>query len=303
MKRAKLLVCFLFCSLCLFAEANPNKARFQIIIDTDGAADDLRAICMLLSNSEIETLAITACEGALTPAGVAQKVAELLHYFCNDEIPIGTGRALNIPSPAWRRQSEQILWGDGKNITPAGITATDLITQTLEKTDNEIILLCLGTLTNLNDVLTLKPELKEKIERVIWYNSSADPLRGANYDADTTSANSILASGIRVDIVSGEGKSETAVDEQYLDMISKVENVYSKKIVESHSNGVLKPVVEAHHLKMWDDLAVIYLFAPELFTSNNVNQTAAINLLINADAAKQAKDIAVKILTTNKFDR
>ena len=298
MKRTKLLIYFLFCffCMCMCTEANSDKARFYMIIDTDGAADDLRAICMLLSNSEVKTLAITACEGALTPTGTTQKVTELLHHLNHDEIPVGTGRALNIIPPAWRGQSEQIFWGDSKDIAPSGITATDLIIQTLEQTNDKVILFCLGTLTNLYDVLLLKPELKEKIDRVIWYNSSANPLQGANYDADPASANSVLASGIRVDIVSGAGKHEMAVDEQYLGMISNVGNEYSKKIVETHSSGILKPVVEALHLKMWDDLAVIYLFAPELFTSTDINQTVAINSLINTDAERRAKEMAVEIL-------
>ena len=279
----------------LFAEAHSDKARFHVIIDTDGAADDLRAICMLLSNREVETLAITTCEGALTPAIVAQKVTALLHHFYHEGIPVGTGRALNIIPPAWRGQSEQILWSDIIDIAPTGITSTNLIIKTLEETEDKIIFFCFGTLTNLNDVLMSKPELKEKIDRIIWYNSSANPLQGANYEADPTSADYVLVNGIRMDIVSGEGKHEIVIDRQYLDMISNVGNLYSEKIVETHSSGILKPVVEAHHLKMWDDLAVVYLFAPELFTSISINQTTAINSLINADAEIRAKEIAVEI--------
>ena len=300
MKRVKLLTFFLFCSFYLPVEAHSGKARFHIIIDTDGAADDLRAICMLLGSLEVETLAITSCEGALTPVGATQKVTALLHHFYNEEIPVGTGRALNIAPPAWRGQSEQISWGDAKDIAPIGITATDLIIQTLEETDDKIIIFCFGTLTNLNDVLMSKSELKEKIDRVIWYNSSANPLRGVNYEADPASAHSILASGIRVDIVSGEDKHEIVIDGAYLDMISSVGNIYSKKIVETHSTGVLKSVVEARHLKMFDDLAVVYLFAPELFTSAGINKTSVINSLTDADSAKRAKEIAVEVLSANK---
>ena len=285
----KIILLIFLLSFCQFAEANSGNARFRIIIDTDGAADDLRAICMLLSNSEVETLAITACEGALTPVGTAQKIAELLHHFSQEKIPIGTGRTLNIVPPAWRGQSEKISWGNAINIAPPEITAADLIIKTLEETNNKIILFCLGTLTNLNDVLLEKPELKEKIDRVIWYNSSVNPMRGANYDADPASANNVLASGIHVDIVSGEGKHELVVDREYLDMISSAGNEYSKKITETHNSGVLKPVVEAHHLKMWDDLAVIYLFAPEMFTSANINQSATINSLTNDDSERRAK--------------
>ena len=49
------------------AQAHSGKARFHIIVDTDCAADDLRTLCMLLGNREIEVLAVTTSEGALPP--------------------------------------------------------------------------------------------------------------------------------------------------------------------------------------------------------------------------------------------
>jgi len=294
MRKISLTICILF--FCLFTDAHSGKARFHVIIDTDGAADDLRAICMLLSNREVETLAITTSEGALTPAGAAQKVTALLHHFYHEGIPVGVGRALNIEPPAWRQQSEQISWGNAANITPSVQTATDIIIQAIEEEDEKVILMCFGTLTNLSDVLTAKPQLKDRIDRVIWYNSSANPLKGANYDADRMSADKVLASGVQVNMVSGEIEYEIAIDGQYLDMIARVENDYSKKIVETHNNGVLKPVVASRHMKMWDDLAVVYLFAPELFTSANIRPTVSAYTLINADATGQAKDMAVQIL-------
>jgi pyrimidine-specific ribonucleoside hydrolase len=294
MHKIFLTICTLF--FCLFAEAHSGKARFHVIIDTDGAADDLRAICMLLSNREVETLAVTTCEGALTPAVAAQKVTALLHHFHHEGIPVGEGKTLSIHPPAWRQQSEQISWGDTRGIATSGQTARELIIQTIEDEDEKVIFMCFGSLTNLNDVLAAKPQLKERIERVIWYNSSAMPLRGANYDADRVSAEKVLDKGIQIDIVSGEGEYELAIDGQFVDMIACVENAYAKKIVETHSNGVLKPVVEARHMKMWDDLAAVYLFAPELFTAVNIRSGVTEYTLADADAAARAKDEAIQIL-------
>ena len=39
--------------------AHSGKARFHAVVDTDGAADDLRTLCMLLGNREVEVLAVT----------------------------------------------------------------------------------------------------------------------------------------------------------------------------------------------------------------------------------------------------
>ena len=210
MRKILFIICALFISLS--AGAHSGKATYHIIIDTDGAADDLRAISMLLSSREVETLAITTSEGALTPAATAEKVTALLYHFHHEGIPVGVGRALNIAPPPWRQQSEQISWGSpsttqtvvedpvsGKQFR----NAVELIIETIEVEKEKITFFCFGTLTNLNDVLTAKPHLKERIERVIWYNSSANPLRGSNYDADRASAHSVLGS-VTVEIVSGE---------------------------------------------------------------------------------------------------
>ena len=220
----QILLTFCFLLLYVMVEAHSGKARFHVIIDTDGAADDLRAICMLLGNREVEVLAITTNEGALTPVGAASKVTELLHHFHHEGIPVGTGRALNIAAPAWRQQSEQIRWGNETNISAPLPSAAEIIKQALESEDEKIIFLCFGALTNVSDALTAQPSLKEQTDRVIWYNSSANPLKGANYDADRTSAERVLASGIKIEMVSGEGHQEILVDEKYVDMISRMEN-------------------------------------------------------------------------------
>jgi len=291
MRKISLTITALF--FCLFAEAHSDKARFHVIIDTDGAADDLRAISMLLSSREVETLAITTSEGALTPAAAAAKVTALLHHFHHEGIPVGTGRALNIEPPFWRRQSMQINWGKEQNIAQPAQSAVDLIIEAIENEDNEVIFLCFGALTNLSDLLAVRPDLTKKIDRVIWYNGSANPLRGSNYDADRASAHRVLGS-VNVEIVSGECSHEIVIDVQYLDMIAGVGNAYSEKIAKTHSSEVLKPVVESRHLKMWDDLVVVFLFAPELF-SQCPNET--VFSLTNAEAAVRAKDVVVQILT------
>ncbi|MDR2911635.1 MAG: nucleoside hydrolase [Bacteroidales bacterium] len=285
---------------CLTAGAGSGEARLHVIIDTDAAADDLRAICMLIGNPRIETLAITTSEGALTPAGAAVKTTELLHHFNIKDIPVGVGRPLCITPPAWRQQSEQIPWGDGTaNTAETTQPASGLIIQTLEEHNSGVTFLCFGTLTNLNDVLTAKPGLKQRIERIIWYNSSYSPLKGANYDADTISANKILAGGMQIDIVSGGGRQEIAINEQYIGTIASLNNRYAEKIAQTHSSGVLKPVTESSHMKMWDDLAVVYLFAPELFVSENINAATTINS-ITANTSTQIKETAIRILTLNK---
>jgi pyrimidine-specific ribonucleoside hydrolase len=282
---------------CLFAAAHSGKARFHVLIDTDGAADDLRAICMLLGNREVEVLSVTTSEGALTPSVAARKVTALLRHFHHEGIPVGTGRPLNLPPPAWRPHSEEALWGDTAHLTVSRQKAADLLIHTIENEDERVTFLCLGTLTNLRDALDERPELKKRIEQVIWYSSSAQPLQGANYDADPVSADRVLASGIPVRIVSAAGQYPLPIDAQYLEMISGIAQEYARQIVRTHSAGAFRPAVASGHMQAWDDWTVVYLFAPELFDSVAVAPAVTAHRPADARSIARARETIVRILT------
>ena len=298
----RLLISLFFIALCSLAEAHSGKARFHVIIDTDGAADDLRAICMLLGNREIEVLAITTSEGALTPGIAAVKVKSLLHHFYHEGIPVAAGRNLNVTPPLWRQQSELIDWGDPSGIAVPKQTAKDLIIETIENEDEKVLFICLGTLTNLSDVLAAKPQLKDRIDKIVWYNNSANPLSGANYDNDRASADKVLAIDIPVEMISAGKNNVIPIDEQYIQAISKVNNVYAKRIVETHNTGTLRPVVASKHMKAWDDLTVAWLFAPELFTTTEAGKNITLCSLSGADAATKIPATITQILA-GKPDR
>jgi len=73
-----------------------------VIIDTDCAIDDLRAISMLLSRPEITIEAILLSDGTLSPSDGLKKISALLHEFNKDSIPVGIGRSTNNVHPAWQ---------------------------------------------------------------------------------------------------------------------------------------------------------------------------------------------------------
>lgn len=83
--RHKLFLLGIILSLTLTAFAHSGKPRMYAIVDTDCAADDLRTLCMLLGDHDIEILAITTSEGALTPQQGYRKVKALLNDFYHQE--------------------------------------------------------------------------------------------------------------------------------------------------------------------------------------------------------------------------
>lgn len=250
--------------------AHSGKARFHIIIDTDGAADDLRTLCMLLGNREVEVLAVTTSEGALSPAESAERVTALLSGFHHEGVPVGTGKAVTAAAPAWRQHSRRINWGDTLNASRLGRPAEALIIETLENEEELVHYLALGALTNIDDLLRARPDLAGRIARIIWYNTLPEPSAGANYRADSLAARRVLASGIPVSIVSATPQAPIAVTPALLDSIAEVPTVYARKIVETHRTPPLASLVDDRHLQVWDELVAVYLYTPELFTVRNI---------------------------------
>ena len=270
----------------LLAAAVPNglahsgKARFHVIIDTDGAPDDLRALVMLLGNREAEVLAVTTSDGALPPAQTARRVRALRDGFHHEGIPVGVGRPAGAAAPAWRQQSAQVDWGAPDSPEHAGEakgtngpespeegfpTASALIARTLRGEEEKVVFVALGALTNVQDLLSAEPELAACIERIVWYTASADPLAGPNFEADTAAARKVLASGIRTEAVSANPARPLPVTRTLVDSIAAIRTPYAEKIARTHRTEPLATAVRTGHLGLWDDLTVLRLYRPELF--------------------------------------
>jgi len=267
--------------------AHSGKARFHAIVDTDAAADDLRTLCMLLGNREIEVLAVTSSEGALPPDEGARRVRALLDGFHHEGIPVGAGRAVGSPAPPWRLRSRRIDWGE----TAACDTlpsAQEVIAAALENEEERVVCLALGALTNVADLLDGRPDLKGRIDRVIWYSDSAQPLSDANYLADSAAARRVFRSGVPVYAVSADAGHPLAVTPALLDTIRSIPTVYARKIAQTHGAPPLAELVGKGHLKVWDELTALYLFAPELFSCRETGSGAIACTLAGDVAAGQA---------------
>lgn len=291
-----LFVAVFFFTLVPAVRAHSGKARFHAVIDTDGAADDLRTICMLLGNREVEVLAVTTSEGALLPEEAAARVAALLAGFHHEGIPVGAGRAVNASAPAWRGHSGQVDWGDAAAAQGDYPPASALLAETLRDEEEKVVVVALGALTNLHDLLEADPSLGERIDRVIWYNEGADPLEGANYRTDSDAARHVLASGVRVEVVSANPACPLDVTRAVLDSVATVPTPYARKIVETHRAAPLAQLVDTRHLKAWDDLAAVYLFAPELFDTREVSASVLSCKLSDGAVAARAQGEMLAIL-------
>ena len=245
------------------ASAHSGKARFHVIVDTDGAADDLRTLCMLLGSHDTEVLGIVSSPGAQRTRSTATCVRALLAALHHDGIPVGCGREGRTTAPAWRNHSEAVVWGEEVE-RRQHTDAVPLIESIIDGEEEPVTVVALGALTNMSDLLQRCPEKARRIERVVWYDDLPCGT-GANYKADARAAQHVLSCGVPVEIVSDNGSRHLVVDERFVAAVAAIPTPYARRIAATHRRPPLDRLVAERHLTAWDDLTALYLLCPEIF--------------------------------------
>jgi inosine-uridine nucleoside N-ribohydrolase/formylmethanofuran dehydrogenase subunit E len=281
MRKIFILISILLFSQTIWSQPLPVKLKHTIIIDTDCAIDDMRAISLLLSRPEITIKAILLSDGSLPPRESAGKINSLLKEFNVDNIPVVCGDILKEVNPPWREFNRQIRWGKESDNQVAILNAVDCLRENLKNANEKIILVCLGPLTNIAQLINSDPGLVSKVERIIWYNESVKPLQGFNYECDKGSADIVFKSGIRIDVISNLNKENILFDssinavciESKTRLATVFRNVFSQPLVIEK--------LQQNHLKLCDDLVALYITNPELFDINII--TDELNVRYNKD--------------------
>lgn len=275
--------------------AHSGKARFHVIVDTDGAADDLRSLCMLLGCHDTEVLCIVSSPGAQTTLRTAQCARELLAALYHDGIPVGCGREACAAAPAWRKHCEQVAWGDEHSQPKEFPAAVQLIESTIDGEEEPVTIVALGALTNVADLLHRCPDKARHIERIVWYDDLPCGT-GANYKADADAARHVLWCGLPVEIVSDNGARHIAVTESLIDAIAEIPTPYARRIADTHRRPPLDSLAECRHLTAWDDLTVLYMLYPEIFVRHPLGDNTTYCTLTEEITPECARRMLLSVL-------
>lgn len=275
---SKLTFCAIIILLLVFVSpithAHSGKARYHVIIDTDTAIDDLRAICLFLASPEFEILAVTTSDGVVDPKKGLIKVKSLLQGFGHEGIPCGAGRVIRKKDPPWRDFNSKVQWGKEESIEIKDCSrAVDSILSALEREEEPVFFICMGGLTNFVEALKKKPQIQGKIKRLIWYNDSLDPLSGTNYEFDELAAQTVFVSDMTVEVVGSSGDDIPVFGPEFFESIQTLSSPYAEKISTTHQDSEVMQRIKTGHLKFWDDLLPVYLLHPELFVSRSAKKT------------------------------
>lgn len=251
--------------VCLFS-AGPALAGIPVIVDTDAAPDDLRALGLLLENPEVDVLAVTTCDGVVAPERGLAQVRSLLSSLGHGDIPVAAGRVTVKEPPPCREFASSIAWGqEPPALAQDAVSAARLLVDVLARRPEPVTLIALGPLTNLADALALVPAPSDELSRVLWYGPVGPPWQGTNYELDTAAARTVLSTSLAVDGVDDGDRPGLAFDAAFLDSLAAVEGPLARLVREAFAAGEPRSRVESGWLGLWDELVVVYLLHPELF--------------------------------------
>jgi pyrimidine-specific ribonucleoside hydrolase len=301
--RGSLKTCvFIFFVLYLgviIAYGHSGKTKYHIVLDTDAALDDLRAICLFLASSDFEILTITTSDGALAPRRGFIKVIALLKSFGHEGIPTGVGKIVQDLPPAWRNFCDQVSWGDEEDVhVQEAPHAVDQILSAIQHEEEPVVIVCLGGLTNIAEALKKEPRIKDRIAKIVWYNDSIEPFTGTNYMIDENSVHKVLSADISMDVVTNAGKTAHPFDEDMLQRVGVLDSPYARRIVTSHENMEVEMRIKMRHLQFWDDLLPVYLLYSDLFEQKAISEEKNLRLFRIRDI-ENVKTAYTEILTSH----
>jgi inosine-uridine nucleoside N-ribohydrolase len=180
-----------------------------IVIDCDPGHDDAIAILLALASPEVELRGITTVAGNQTLDKTTRNALKILELAGRTDIPVAVGaeaplkRTLRVAANV---HGESGL--DGPDLPepttkPVDGDAADLLDTWLEP---GVVLVPTGPLTNVALLLDRHPEVKERLERIVWMGGAmgegnVTPAAEFNAFVDPEAAAAVFGSGIPVTMI------------------------------------------------------------------------------------------------------
>lgn len=258
--------------LFLFLSRTPLLAHdiaLPVIVDTDMALDDIRAITMLLNSEVVRVPVFIVSDGARPPGEGIRNLKALLTWFGRGDISVIRGKGLNKPAPSIRGYIREInVPGSGKiRITDADrVSAAQVICSKIKSMDEPVIYLCLGPLTNLALALKTDPEIKNNISSLVYYGAgpdSSDP--GWNTLRDREAAQKVFSSGIKIYSMILPERQLLHFNTALHDRVKQLGTRASAIVEKSHEPADIGKLLKEDHFYVWDEMAAIFFNDSSLF--------------------------------------
>lgn len=151
-----------------------------LIVDTDPGVDDAYAIALAARAPEVDLRAVTAVFGNVDLPTTTTNARRLLGMLGRGDVPLGVGAERPLVHPTTRRAADvhgdDGLGGVAERFGPLGPEpvgrALDVIAGVLESSSEPVVLAAIGPLTDVALLLATRPDLTERIGRLVVMGGS-----------------------------------------------------------------------------------------------------------------------------------
>lgn len=240
----------------------------QVVVDSDGAFDDIKAILYLLEQPDVEIVALTfSGTGIAHCPAAAENASALLERLDAPDIPVACGRTTplegdNEAPPMWRTAADTLGGVDLPEPRPlheAG--AADLLTEVLNEAD-DVVLVALGPLTNLAEAVEEDANVLDNVSMMYLMGGAVDA--GGNAIENPEAEFNIWADPLAAQIVFDTDVPVTLVPLDATNYVPVTPYLY--EAVEAHRDYSATSQFTAEYLQVsplfgamyhWDELAAV----------------------------------------------
>jgi len=261
----KILSIGIFLLLASLHAAGTEPPRHHVIIDTDASPDDLRALNLILSSPATEVLAITSSDGTLEPEEGFMKIQALLNSLGHQGIRTSQGIIIKNESSPLRALARQVSWGKEPLSYSEPTEIKELLVKVIEQEKKPVDIISLGPLTNVANAVLMKSSIKSQINRIIWVDQCQSDIAWSNYGMDCLSADYLLGTRIPVYRIINDDRLPV-INTSFLETLEQMSGPYARSVYQSLQNDSIQKRIKEGRLRVWNELAALYLLNPDLFT-------------------------------------
>jgi pyrimidine-specific ribonucleoside hydrolase len=204
--------------------SRPSDSR-RLIIDCDPGVDDAAALLVALADPRVEVDAITTVAGNVPLGQVTRNALGILKVARRTGTALAAGAQTPLLGIVPPEAGIHGPTGLGRAQPPEGgkplpnVHAIELLADRLEQTPEPLTLAAIGPLTNIALLLTLRPDLVPRIERLVLMGTSSGdgnitPLAEFNTFADPEAAHVVFAQpDLEVIVMELETTRQATVDQ------------------------------------------------------------------------------------------
>ncbi len=282
-------------------EVQNVEKKIPVIIDCDTGVDDAGALMMACASDRLDILAVTTVSGNVGLEHTHPNTLRVLKLFGREDIPVAKGADRPLVRPPFRASLVHGFDGiqgyrfpEGPSGGEVSLPAAAFLAKVLEEQKEPVTVVALGPMTNIAILLLSRPDLKEKIRRIVfmgvsYQDGNPSPLGTFNIIVDPEAFRICLESGVdfyacpldtlRSAVVTREQAEQIrGMKSQAADFIYRTEfaprtlsdqdlaRINASGNEEAASREDLDRFNETDRFALLDQGTMAFVIAPELFT-------------------------------------